>query len=162
MTHSSASLPNRKKPLVNSVKDQLDVIYNEQPTEDNIEHVIENVFEQPENFKIFAKGLDFELTARGEYETSTGRILQIVAEPDKVVGFMNDGQPIQMDNGYTITIDNLGVKKATVFIKRLDHQRVLCSATIHPDYDYQTGRDLSPALKPETVLGAVKTVFSFN
>lgn len=60
---------------MNSIKDQLDAIHNEQPTEDNLKHIIENIVEQPENFKVFAKGLDLELTARGEYETSTGYTL---------------------------------------------------------------------------------------
>lgn len=147
---------------MNSIKDQLEAIYNEQPTEDNLKHIIENIVEQPKNFKVFAKGLDLELTARGSYETSTGRTLQITAEPNKVVGVMNSGQPIKIDNGYTVTIDSLGVKKATVLIKRLDHQRVFCSTEIHHDYDYQTGRELSPDIDLETVLDAVKTVFGFE
>ena len=147
---------------MNSIKNQLDAIYNEQPTEDNLKHIIENIVEQPENFKVFAKGLDFELTAHGEYETSTGYTLQITAEPDKVVGYMNNGQPIKIDNGYTITINNLGIEKATVLIKRLDHQRVFCVTTINHDYDYQTGRDLSPDVDLETVFDAVKIVFGFN
>ena len=79
---------------MNSIKNQLDAIHNEQPTEDNLKHIIENIVEQPENFKVFAKGLDLELTARGEYETSTGYTLQITAEPDKVVGYMNNDRQL--------------------------------------------------------------------
>ena len=147
---------------MNSIKDQLNAIRNEQPTENNLKYIIKDIVERPENFKICSKGLDLELTARGEYETPTGQILQVTAEPDKVVGYMNNGQPIKIDNGYTITINNLGIEKATVLIKRLDHQRVFCVTTINHDYDYQTGRDLSPDVDLETVLDAVKTVFGFE
>ena len=147
---------------MNSIKDQLNAIRNEQPTENNLKYIIKDIVERPENFKICSKGLDLEWTARGEYETPTGQILQVTAEPDKVVGYMNNGQPIKIDNGYTITINNLGIEKATVLIKRLDHQRVFCVTTINHDYDYQTGRDLSPDVDLETVLDAVKTVFGFE
>lgn len=143
-----------------SIKDRLDAISNEQPTEDNLKYIIKDVVERPENFKIFSKGLDLELTACGEYETSAGRILQVAAEPNKTVGFKSSGEPIKLDNGYLVTISNLGVEKATAFIERLEHQNVLCSTNI--EHTYQNGRDLSPDLSPETVLDTIKTVFGFE
>lgn len=145
---------------MNSIKDQLDAISNEQPTENNLKYIIKDIVERPENFKIFSRGLDLELEARGEYETSVGRTLQVTAEPNKTVGFKSNGKPIKLDNGYLVTISNLGVEKATAFIERLEHQDVLCSTDI--EHTYQNGRDLSPDLSPETVLDAVKTVFGFE
>lgn len=145
---------------MNSIKDQLDAIHNEQPTEDNLKYAIKDIVERPENFKIFSKALDFELEARGEYETPAGRILQVAAEPNKTVGFKSSGEPIKLDNSYLVTISNLGVEKATAFIERLEHRDVLCSTDI--EHTYQNGRDLSPDLSPKMVLDAVKTVFGFE